>query len=296
MKTPRTQTKQAGFTLLELMVSIAIFVVLTGAMFGLLDLSQKRSQTESQVLASFQEARLGLDQIVRDVSGAGYPPLNHFSVAPPANLYAVSPVAWNPSYPATPCQIGTAGGAPRRVDVDLKATAYTVPAAHRLGLQVTSSSVPRLERSPDPAVQQVLHDANDGVEWVRYQLQGTTLFRGVASKVAGADPVATMNAPNVMVPYVLNVMNNAPAAQIAQFQASYPAVFPGGNPQPIFQFTCDAAAGPKLCQNAGASNSPVNVRSIDIRLIVMAPQPDAQTRAPRLVELNGRGRRINPNR
>src|SRR5437879_12054551 len=64
------------------MVSIAIFVVLTGAMFGLLDLSQKRSQTESQVLASFQEARLGLDQIVRDVSGAGYPPLNHFSVAP----------------------------------------------------------------------------------------------------------------------------------------------------------------------------------------------------------------------
>jgi len=268
VKTPRTQTKQAGFTLLELMVSIAIFVVLTGAMFGLLDLSQKRSQTESQVLASFQEARLGLDQIVRDVSGAGYPPLNHFSVAPPANLYAVSPVAWNPSYPATPCQIGTAGGG-------------TCASPGDFDLVIETDINP---------------DANDGVEWVRYQLQGTTLFRGVASKVAGADPVATMNAPNVMVPYVLNVMNNAPAAQIAQFQASYPAVFPGGTPQPIFQFTCDAAAGPVLCQNAGASNSPVNVRSIDIRLIVMAPQPDAQTRAPRLVELNGRGRRINPSR
>ncbi len=270
MKTARTQTKQAGFTLIELMVSMAIFVLLTAVMFGLLNLSQKRSHTESQVLASFQEARLGLDQIVRDVSGAGYPPLNHFTVAPPANLYAVSPVAWSPSYtPGTPCQIGTAGGGTcvSPGDFDLI-----------------------LETDINP-------DSNDGVEWVRYQLQGTTLFRGVLSpKGVGPDPVGTIDAAGVMVPYVLNVMNNAPAAQIAQFQASYPAMFPGGNPQPIFQFTCDDPAGPVLCQNAGASNSPANVRSIDIRLIVMAPQPDAQTSAVRLVELNGRGRRINPNK
>ena len=73
-------------------------------------------------------------------------------------------------------------------------------------------------------------------------------------------------------------------------------MFPGGNPQPIFQFTCDASTGPVVCQNAGAGNSPANVRSIDVRLIVMAPQPDAQTGAVRLVELNGRGRRITPNK
>ncbi|MFY9585221.1 MAG: prepilin-type N-terminal cleavage/methylation domain-containing protein, partial [Candidatus Acidiferrales bacterium] len=111
MKTARTHSKQAGFTLVELMVSISIFVLLSAAMFGLLNLSQKRSQTESQVLASFEEARLGLDQIVRDVSAAGYPPLNHFFAVPAANLYAASPVAWSPNYtPATPCLIGTAGG------------------------------------------------------------------------------------------------------------------------------------------------------------------------------------------
>lgn len=268
MKTVQTQTKQAGFTLVELMVSVAIFVLLTGAMFGLLNLSQRRSQTESQVLSSFQEARLALDQIVRDVSDAGYPPLNHFTVAPPANLYAVSPVAWSPTYPLTPCQIGTAGGGTCASPGDFDLI---------------------IETDIDP-------DNNNGVEWVRYQLQGTTLFRGVAPKVAGADPVVTMAGPNVMVPYVLNVMNNAPAGQIAQFQALYPAMFPGGNPQPIFQFTCDTAAGPVLCQNAGASNSPANVRSVDFRLIVMAPQPDAQTGAARLVELNGRGRRLNPNK
>src|SRR5216684_6426127 len=176
------------------MVSIAIFVVLTGAMFGLLDLSQKRSQTESQVLASFQEARLGLDQIVRDVSGAGYPPLNHFSVAPPANLYAVSPVAWNPSYPATPCQIGTAGGgtcaSPGDFDLILEGDV----------------------------------DGTGVVEWIRYQLQGTTLFRGVMTPKGAGDPVAAIFGAGVMLPYVLNVMNTAPPAQIAQFQAAYPAM------------------------------------------------------------------------
>ena len=268
MKTGRTHTKQAGFTLVELMLSLAIFVLLSGTMFALLNLVQQRSQTESQLLASFEEARLGLDQTVRDVSGAGYPPLNHFSAVPAANLYAFSPVAWNPNYPVTPCQIGTAGGG-----------TCTSPGDFDL----------IIETDIDP-------NAANGVEWVRYQLQGTTLFRGFTSKVAGADPVATINAAGVMFPYVLNVTNNAPAAQIAQFQAIYPAMFPGGNPQPIFQFTCDAPAGPVLCQNAGGSNSPANVRSVDIRLIVMAPQPDAQTRAVRLVELNGRGRRINPNK
>ncbi len=265
MNTARTHTKQAGFTLVELMVSMAIFVLLSAAMFGLLNLAQQRSHTESQLLASFEEARLGLDQIVRDVSGAGYPPLNHFSVVPAANLYAVSPIAWNPIYPNTPCQIGTAGG----------------------GTCVSPGDFDLIiETDIDP-------DANNGLEWVRYQLQGTTLSRGVAQKAVGADPVAAT--AGAMVPYVLNVMNNPPAARMAQIQAAYPAMFPGGNPQPIFQFTCDTAAGPVLCQNAGASNSPANVRSVDIRLIVMAPQPDAQTGAPRLVELNGRGRRINPN-
>src|SRR5437899_8882599 len=92
------------------MVSIAIFVVLTGAMFGLLGSSQKHSQTESQVLASFQEARLGLDQIVRDVNDAGFPPPTFFQSAYP-NLSASAPFAWSPGYTVrTPCQIGTGGG------------------------------------------------------------------------------------------------------------------------------------------------------------------------------------------
>lgn len=255
----RARKAQAGFTLVELMVSVAIFVLICGAIFELMGTTQNRFKTESQVLGAFEEARLGLDQIVRDVNDSGYPPQNHFSATVPATAFAASPIAWSPNYaPATPCQIGTAGGG-----------TCTSPGDFDL---ITEGDVD-----------------GTGVEWIRYQLVGTTLLRGVAPKVAGDPAVAGM------LPYVLNVMNNAPPAQIATFQAVYPAMFPGGIPQPLFQFTCDTPTGPVLCLSAGPSNSPANVRDVDITLIVMTPNIDAQTNQIHLVELNGRGHRVNPN-
>ena len=272
MTSLQTQTRksQAGFTLIELTVSVAIFMLICGAIFELMGTTQKRFRTESQVLGAFEEARLGLDQIVRDVNDSGYPPQNHFSGNALATAFAASPIAWSPSYaPTTPCQIGTAGGG-------------------------TCAS---------PGDFDLIVEGNvdgSGVQWIRYQLPpgSTTLFRGAIPKgPAGTDPVAaTPNPGAVMLPYVLNVMNNAPPAQIAQFRAAYPAMFPGGTPQPLFQFSCDTPAGPVLCQNAGANNSPANVRDVDITLIVMTPQTDAQTSQIHLVELNGRGHRVNPSK
>jgi len=120
--------------------------------------------------------------------------------------------------------------------------------------------------------------------------------RRAIDKTVGGNPDTLTNAN--LLPYVTNVMNNAPAAQIAQFRAVYPAMFPGGVAQPIFQYNCDTAAnGVQPCTSALAAgfNSPANVRDIEITLIVMTPQRDAQTNMLRLVELNGRGHRINPN-
>jgi hypothetical protein len=134
------------------------------------------------------------------------------------------------------------------------------------------------------------------VKWIRYKLTGITLFRAAIDKTVGGNPDTLTNAN--LLPYVTNVMNNAPAAQIAQFRAVYPAMFPGGVAQPIFQYNCDTAAnGVQPCTSALAAgfNSPANVRDIEITLIVMTPQRDAQTNMLRLVELNGRGHRINPN-
>src|SRR5258708_9767111 len=260
----RPRKSQGGFTLIELMVSVAIFMLICGAIFELMGTTQKRFRTESQVLGAFEEARLGLDQIVRDVNDACYPPQNHFSGAAAATVYAASPIAWGPNYVAgTPCQIGTAGGG-----------TCTSPGDFDL----------IVEGDVD----------GSGVQWIRYQLQGTTLFRGVTPKALNTEPVAATSAAGVMLPYVLNVMNNAPATQIVQFQAAYPAMFPGGNPVPIFNYTLDPTVGTAGCTSA--ANSPSNVRTVDITLIVMTPNTDAQTNQVHLVELNGRGHRVNPNK
>ena len=244
--------RQRGFSLLELMVAVVVFTVIVGAVVALLTASQQRYKMESEFLDSFQTARLAMDQIARDVHSAGYPPSNSFSpAAAAANPQRVAtPFAWTPNYPATPCTVG--GGC-------------TVPGPFDLiG-----------ETDLDP-------ENNNGVEWVRYQLQGTTLFRGVATKTVGADPAAATQA--TLVPYVDNVVNNAPAAQMNFIRTYYPTMFPGSNPVPIFTYTFDP----------GTPSQPPNIREVNITLIVLAPQPDPRTGQPRVATLTGLVRRINP--
>ncbi|MGB2677893.1 MAG: prepilin-type N-terminal cleavage/methylation domain-containing protein [Candidatus Acidiferrum sp.] len=250
-----------GFSLVELMVAMAIFLIICAAMFELLQLSQEKYASENQLSGTFQEARLAIDQIARDVNDSGYPSLGMFSNIPTnVAAYVSSPVAWSPNYPTSSCQVGTAGGG----------TCLT-PGDFDLILETT---------------------VNGTVSWIRYQLQGTTLNRAVVPKTGG-DPWGPTSAPGVMVPFLTNVMNNA-TGQLAQITATYPSMFPNGLPVPIFQYTCDTSASQTPCPIAGASNSPMNVRDVDITLIVMTQQPDMQTHTLKLVELNGRGHRSNP--
>jgi prepilin-type N-terminal cleavage/methylation domain-containing protein len=271
MKCVPGHSRQMGFTLVELMTALAIFLLICGAAFTLLGSSQQRSRTESQILTSFQEARLGLDQIVRDVNDAGYPPPTYADGVPADS--ASSPFGWSPGYTVpTPCQIGTGGGGTCSTPTDWDVI---------------------IETNPTP-------QAGPPVQWLRYSLQGTTLMRGTAPKATGHDP-ATDTFPNLM-PFVQNIVNNSTPAQIAQYQAAYPSMFPGGVPVPIFSYVCDSPAVPQApppptvpCPAAGADNAPANIRDVRITLIVASPLPDATTGQPRLVQLVGRGRRINPN-
>ncbi len=264
-----------GFSLIEMMIAAVIFILLCSAAFALLSLAQQRYQTESQVLNSFQEARFGLDEIVRDVNGSGYPPQNQFSLGPPvppAIAYAITPVAWSTGYPNAPCQIGTGGGGTCATPGD-------------------SDLI--IERDVDPW-------RTNGVEWTRYQLNNNILSRSQTSKVANGDPDTTT--AGGFVPYVQNVMNNDPTlslppTQLARFQAAYPNMFPGGNPVPVFSYYCYSPFGPpQLCASAaaGSYNTPVHVTDVEITLIVMAPTQDTQTGLPRLIELHGRGHSLNP--
>jgi prepilin-type N-terminal cleavage/methylation domain-containing protein len=259
-----TQTRrQHGFTLAELLVSSVVFLLMTAGAFSLLNSSSRRFKTDSQVLTSFQEARLGIDQISRDISDAGFPPRSRFSVAAPAaNLYAASPFAWSPNYPALPpCIVGgctTPNGFDLIVETDYDGT---------------------------------------GVKWIRYQLLAgqTILTRAVVPKVAGADPDASTSGAGVLLPYIQNVMNNGTAAQIAQIQADYPTMFPGGNPVPVFTYpTFDAPSSALVGGCTSTANAPCNIRDVGITLIVQTGSRDANTQAVRVVELNGLAHRVNP--
>jgi prepilin-type N-terminal cleavage/methylation domain-containing protein len=255
--------KHNGFTLIELLLAMAVFLVICGAMFSLLQLSQQRYSSETQLSGSFQEARLAMDQITRDVNDAGFPSLGMFSKLPPNTSYTVGPLAWWPNYPnpALACTIG--------------ATCNPTPGNFDLIVETTMGGT---------------------VSWIRYQLVGTTLYRGSIAK-NGIDPLGATSGPGVMVPFLVNVMNNAmntSPAQFAQITASYPSMFPGGNPVPIFQYSCDTPTGVVACSSAGFYNSPLNVRDVDITLIVMTLLPDTQTQQLKLIELNGRGHRLNP--
>lgn len=255
--------RQGGFTLVELLVALGIFLVVTGAAFTLLGGSQQRYRTESQVLSAFQEARLGLDQMVRDVDDAGYPPPSFFSANTPLNS-ASSPFAWSPNYPGQPCQLG--GGCAPPGDFDLI-----------------------IETNPNP---QDTTCAPNCVQWIRYQLQVPpqvqvpTLMRGAIPKQPGQDPAAATLAS--LVPFVQNVVNT-PAQPIFSYTCDTATVPPIPSPPP-------PSSPPLPCPLArAADNISANIRDVIITLYVAAPQPDATSGQQRVVVLTGRGRRVNPN-
>src|ERR1044071_2875099 len=63
----------SGFSLLELMIVVVLVLVVTGAVFNVINLTTARSATEQTKLDMFQEAREFMDQMSRDLRQAGYP-------------------------------------------------------------------------------------------------------------------------------------------------------------------------------------------------------------------------------
>jgi prepilin-type N-terminal cleavage/methylation domain-containing protein len=266
-----------GFSILELLIAMAIFLAICAAMFELLRMSQQKYSGETQLSAAYQDSRLAMDQIVRDFNIAGYPPVDMFSVLPtsPAQ-YAITPVAWIPGYtnvPPTPCSLdqpvvggGTCGTPGSPGDYDL----------------VIETRIP--PNPGDPLT----------VSWICYHYDPLSLilYRDVVPKTAGSPPSAS----RVMTEGTALLKNvvNSPGPLMSQIVAEYPTMFSGGVAQPIFQYTCDTPGGPLPCWQAGANNSPKSIRDVDVTLIVMTPQQDLETQSLKLVELFGRAHRSNP--
>ena len=69
----------AGFTLLEMMISMAVLLVVTGAVFEQLIVMQRKAAAEAMKVDSGQQAREFIDQTVRDLHLAGYPKSSMYS-------------------------------------------------------------------------------------------------------------------------------------------------------------------------------------------------------------------------
>jgi type II secretory pathway pseudopilin PulG len=74
-----TKRTAGGYTLVELLLSVAILATVTGAVFEQINTMQKRSSSEAMRLDQNQQAREFLDQTVRDLHMAGYPGASMYS-------------------------------------------------------------------------------------------------------------------------------------------------------------------------------------------------------------------------
>jgi type II secretory pathway pseudopilin PulG len=79
MNTNNTKkTAMRGFSIVELLVSIAVMTIVLGGIFNVIDVVNQRSSTEQSKLDMFQEAREFMDQMSRDLHQAGYPSPRHY--------------------------------------------------------------------------------------------------------------------------------------------------------------------------------------------------------------------------
>src|SRR5947199_7677160 len=70
---PDPSATQAGFSLIEMMMVLAIMTIIMGSVFKSIDLTQRTSRSQQVKLDLTQQAREFVDQLTRDLRNAGYP-------------------------------------------------------------------------------------------------------------------------------------------------------------------------------------------------------------------------------
>jgi type II secretory pathway pseudopilin PulG len=186
--TPARTSPQQGFSLVELVIATSMFMIVSAAIFSLLENTQFRVMGEQDIVPVLQESRVAMDLIVRDIHRAGFPSPFEFPTTPddpttlqPANLQNVFSIGFV-GLPSRTCTVSSTCSLPN-------------------GFDLLMESLPdSLNNQPDQPVQ-----------WIEYQLvrpSGATtskLMRSQVPKNAAAGPLGVV--PN-WVPVLENILND----------------------------------------------------------------------------------------
>src|SRR3954469_23929468 len=74
--------KEKGFSLLEMLIVLAILSLVMGVTMTAINDVQKRSRVEEAKVDLNQESREFVEQIVRDLHGSGYPSVSMYTTPP----------------------------------------------------------------------------------------------------------------------------------------------------------------------------------------------------------------------
>jgi type II secretory pathway pseudopilin PulG len=193
-----------GFTILELVIATSMFMIVSAAIFSLLENTQFRVIGEQDIVPVLQESRVAMDLLVRDIHRAGFPSPFEFPTTPddpttlqPANLQNVFSIGFV-GLPSRTCTVSSTCSLPNGFDL-------------------------LMESVPDSL-------DNQPVQWIEYRLlrpEGATtskLMRSQVPKNAAAGPLGVV--PN-WVPVLENILND-----------------PGNPADPIFIYPCPGGLCP----------------------------------------------------
>lgn len=302
-------TRQRGFSLIELMIVLLIFMIVSGVIVALLNTVQQRYRSEQQLLDSFSSTRNAVDLMVRDVRNAGYPP--PFTYAgnlpyPPAgptpvltpvpvpwadpaaagltlqNRYSAGIVGFNGGLlrdmtctvngGANPCRIPNPWDMILELDID--------PENNPLGVPPTVELVRYTFCWADPAgpctpvTQAVAAPANTPV-WLVRSISNKNMVANPTGALGGIAPPLVSNVPLVEV-----IIQNPAAAPNAPLPD-------GSQNTPLFQYICGGGAA--FCTVEQVDSVIVTVRTRGANI-------DPQTRRFRAATVQGMARRMNPSR
>lgn len=88
---------QRGFTLLEMLITVAILSLIVGAVFSQMGDAQQRMSAEDTQLDDFQQARDFVDQFLRDINQIGDPNIRLFDLTQPG-FNAANPPTNDPRF------------------------------------------------------------------------------------------------------------------------------------------------------------------------------------------------------